>query len=205
MAGDPFSTARSMFLMEFGCPPLPMLAKHHETDTSIVASTHDLLSTFLITTFRRQDQRANQRRRILQSQLEEVYYSKLMRCEDFNEAYQLMVNYTRGYLSTYLDPAGPLSSGDFQILDSDYASPSIVHEIRGYLKGMRILTNIDSAEDDECLAQQSVKSLLMGCIRCAVHQKKQRAVGVPVLECMSESVDEEREEPDALESGVKVF
>ena len=204
MSGDPFSIARSMFLMEFGCPPLPILAKHQETNTSIVASTHDLLSTFLITTFRRQDQRENQRRRVLQLQLEEVYYAKLMRCEDFSEAYQLMTDYTRGYLSTYLDPNGPLSAGDIQILSIDHASPGIVGEIRGYLKGMRILTNFQENEEED-LSQQSVKSLLMGCIRCAVHQKKQRAVGVPVLECVGEGVDEEREEPDAFEPSVKVF
>ena len=197
MAADPFSTARAMFLMEFGCPPLPILAKHQETDTTIVASTHDLLSTFLITTFRRQDQRENQRRRVLQSQLEEVYYSKLMRCSDFEEAYQLMVDYTRGYLSTYIDPDGPLSPGDFQILAVDHVTPGILHQIGSYLNGMRILTNQESEEDEEkSAAQQSVRSLLMACIRCAVHQKKQR-----VLEGCSRCVQQDEEE----DSGVTVF
>jgi hypothetical protein len=194
MAADPFSTARAMFLVAFGCPPLPILAKHQETGTTIVASTHDLLSTFLITTFRRQDQRENQRRRVLQSQLEEVYYSKLTRCSDFEEAYQLMVDYTRGYLSTYIDPDGPLSPGDFQILAVDHVTPSILHEIGSYLNGMRILINHET-EDEKSLAQQSVRSLLMACIRCAVNQKKQR-----VLE--GEGVQEQEEE---VESGVTVF
>ena len=177
MAADPFATARAMFLVEFGCPPLPMLATHRETQAEIVASTHDLLSTFLITTFRRQDQRENKRRRVLHEQLEEVYYSKLTRCSDFEEAYQLMVDYTRGYLSSYLDPSGPLSPGDIQILSVDHVSPGILHQIGSYLNGMRIRTNQET-EDEKSLSQHSARSLLMACIQCAVHKKKQRVLSI---------------------------
>jgi hypothetical protein len=202
---DSFMELRSMILLELCCPPLPLMAVRQETGEQTVTNTHDLLSVFLMTAFRRQDDGENQRRRVRQTELNTAYQNGLESgCNTFAQTYSHMAAFMTEYLATYLLPSSGYNKRDIQILSPDYVSPHLKSEMCSYCRALRILA---AMEGDPGLHQseQDVEAIFRDCVRSAIYKKKQRVVGVHVLEGVGKDVREERYDPQTLEHCVEVL
>ena len=200
---DAFAELRSMILLELGCPPLPVMATRQETGQDVTTNTHDMLSVFMVTAFRRQDEAENSRRRKRQIQIERSYREGLEQCaNNFTEAYAHMTRFATDYLATYLLPGAGFTKHDIRVLPPEHISPFLAEEIRSYGRALRTLAG-ESEEKD--LSDCSVESLLMGCIRSAIHKQQQGVVGVPVLVGVGDDVDKEGHNPEALKPCVEVL
>ena len=199
---DAFKELRSMILLELCCPPLPMMAVRKETGEQTVTNTHDVMSVFMLTAFRRLDQEENSRRKVRQLILDKAYQDGLESCETFIQTYIHMANFMTEYLATYLLPGSGYVKEDIRILSADYISPHLKEEIRSYCAAMRIIAGLD---EDARLSEHGVDSLFVDCARSAIHKKQQGIVGVPILEGVGEGVSEERHDPQALEPCVEVL
>lgn len=144
--GDDFMQIRSMLLLEFGCPPMPIAdGKRFETDQPAIINSHDLLSTFLIQMFKRQDPKLNSARKERQAAITNVYYKNLRASGgSFDAVYTAMATYTRDYLGTFLLP--PFSVHDVRVLTPDFISPVLKNEISDYRKALRIVHGDDAPE-----------------------------------------------------------
>ena len=189
-----------MILLELCCPPLPMMAVRKETGEQTVTNTHDVMSVFMLTAFRRLDQGENNRRKIRQLILDKAYQDGLEDCGTFIQTYIHMANFMAEYLATYLLPGSGYVKEDIRILSPDYISPHLKEEIRSYCAAMRMLAGLDERH-----SEHGVDSLFVDCARSAIHKKKQGIVGVPILEGVGESVSEERHDPQALKPSVEVL
>jgi hypothetical protein len=199
---DSFKELRSMILLELCCPPLPLMAVRKETGEQTVTNTHDVMSVFMITAFKRLDQEENNRRKLQQLIINRAYQDGLADCETFIQTYIHMANFMTEYLATYLLPGSGYMKEDIRILSADYISPHLKEEIRSYCAAMRIIAGLD---EDARLSEHGVDSLFMDCARSAIHKKQQGVVSMPILEGVGEGVSEERHDPQALEPCVEVL
>ena len=199
---DAFKELRSMILLELCCPPLPVMAVRQESGEQVITNTHDMMSVFILTAFKRQDSTENSRRREAQLRIEQAYQEGLHQCTNFAQAYAHMSWFASAYLGTYLLPGAGLTAQDIRILAPEYITPYLREEIRAYSAALQILAELPPDED---LANQSAKTLFMSCIRCAIHKKQQGVVGVPVLVGVGDDVCKEGHNPHALESRVEVL
>jgi len=101
---DPFMEARAMMLLEFGCPPLPIANGKRSDGTPVVINSHDLLCTFMAQAFKQQDGVLNQKRKENQLRVYSEYRGQILACGDDACLYEIMSNYTRDYMATYLLP-----------------------------------------------------------------------------------------------------
>jgi hypothetical protein len=200
---DAFMELRSMTLLELCCPPLPLMAVRKETGEQTVTSTHDVMSVFMITAFRRQDEAENKRRQARQTVINAAYQDGLEGCTTFAQAYAHMAAFMTGYLASYLLPGSGYTEQDIRILPVDYVSPYLKDEILSYCNAMRIVASLETGS--ELRSEQGVEALLMDCVRSAVYKQKQRIVGAPVLEGVGKDIHEERQDPQALENRVEVL
>ena len=131
--------ARTMALLEFGCPPMPVAnGKRMETDEPAIINSHDLLSVFLAQAFKQQDDKFNETRKEKQKEIQRIYHQDLTSSENvLNSTYFIMAKYTRSYLSTYLLP--PFTAEDIHVLPPDCYSPPLMESVKDYTKGLRIL------------------------------------------------------------------
>jgi len=130
---------RSMILLEFGCPPLPIAdGQRMETEEQTIINSHDLLSVFMVQAFKKKDSQLNSSRKETQTRIEQNYYEGLMQSgNSFESVYGIMAEYTRQYLATFLLP--PFTIHDVRILPPDYVSPQLLEEIRDYVQALKIL------------------------------------------------------------------
>ena len=137
--GDDFMQIRSMLLIEFGCPPLPVAdGKRFETDDPAILNSHDLLSAFMLQMYKQQDTEINRARKEHQGEIAHRYYTQLMSSNgSFETVYDIMATYTREYMATYLLP--PFSIQDIRILSPDFISPALKSEIDDYRKALRVV------------------------------------------------------------------
>jgi hypothetical protein len=199
---DEFKELRSMILLELCCPPLPMMATRQETGESVLTNTHDVMSVFMITAFKRQCMQENSMRRVKQHAANEAYQNGLDGCKTFNQAYAHMSQFAKDYLSTYLIPGAGFTEEDIQILSPEHISPHLKEGIRDYCSAMRSLAELKSCDN---LSDYSVDALLMDCVGTAIHYKQQGVVGVPVLVGVCEDISEEGDNPQALKHGVEIL
>jgi hypothetical protein len=206
---DAFKQLRSMILLELYCPPLPVMAKRQETDEPIITNTHDMMSVFMITSFKRQDDKENQKRREKQIEIVHEYQAGLEMCTKPVEAYAHMKKFSSKYLATYLLPDAGFTEQDILILPMDQISPNLKNEIRSYCAALRLVENLDENDNNNdtslLLSDQCVDSLFMSCISSAIHKKQQRIVCQSILECVGKDIGKESHDPDAFESGVEVL
>ena len=206
---DAFKQLRSMILLELYCPPLPVMAKRQETDEPIITNTHDMMSVFMITSFKRQDDKENQKRREKQIEIVHEYQAGLEMCTKPVEAYAHMKKFSSKYLATYLLPDAGFTEQDILILPMDQISPNLKNEIRSYCAALRLVENLDENDNYNdtslLLSDQCVDSLFMSCIRSAIHKKQQSIVGQSILEGMGQDISEEGHNPNALEPSVEVL
>jgi hypothetical protein len=177
---DPFQEARAVALMHLPCPPLPVLGNMSEDGANAILDSHDLMSTFLISAFKRQDSQSNLTRRLKQSQLDDDLRTKL-NCHfaagsecDFDSLYKDLADFTRQYLQSYHD-----RDMDIRVLSADYISPRIKHHIADYLKAQCILNGeepILGLDPDESNAE----TLLHECMT-RVLKRQQGIIRTPVF------------------------
>ena len=144
--GDPFMQARTMALLEFGCPPLPIAnGKRMETEEPAIVNSHDLLSTFMTQAFKQKDTKWNAKRKKEQTDTEEWYYQSLLNCDASVESiYSIMATYTRRYLATFL--LHPFTIEDVRVLTPDYISPFLLSEIHDYSKALSVIHNAPATD-----------------------------------------------------------
>jgi hypothetical protein len=200
---DAFKQLRSMILLELYCPPLPVMAKRQESGENAITNTHDMLSVFMITAFKRRDFDENNRRREKQIKIESDYMKCLDKCKTFSQAYSHMTQFSIDYLATFILPGGGFTKDDIQVLPPSYISPRLKEEILSYCNALQILSDGNTTKQD--LSNDCVESLFMSCIRCAINKQQQSVVSLPVLVGMSEDISEEGHHPKALESCVEVL
>jgi len=137
---DPFMEIRTMTLLEFGCPPLPIAnGRRAETNEPAIINSHDLLSVFMAQAFKQQDDKLNKQRKDKQIEIEDTYYQRLMLCDGSPHAiYSAMSDYTRAYLTTYLIP--PHSPNDITVLPREYISPALAKQISSYHDALYMVT-----------------------------------------------------------------
>ena len=137
--GDELMELRSMILLEFGCPPLPIAdGERMETGEQTIINSHDLLSVFMVQAFKKKDTQLNSSRKETQKRIEQDYYEGLMRPDNsFESVYDIMAEYTRQYLATFLLP--PFTINDVRILPSDFVSPQLLDEIKDYVQALKIV------------------------------------------------------------------
>jgi hypothetical protein len=145
---DEFMHARTMMLLEFGCPPLPIAdGQRMETGDKAILNSHDLLSVFLAQAFKGQDPRRNAERKERQAHIEAEYRDGLTRSDgSFASLYSLMAGYTQSYLGTYLLP--PFSVQDVRVLPPDHISPVMRQSIREYASALRIAHSEENGEEE---------------------------------------------------------
>ena len=199
---DAFGEMRSMILLELCCPPLPVMATRQETGQDVTTTTHDMLSVFMVTAFKRQDEADNTRRRKEQIEIERNYREGLEQCLNFTQAYAHMTRFATDYLATYLLPGAGFTKHDIRVLPPEYISPFLAGEIRSYGRALRILAG---EEEEKDLSDCSVEPLLMSCFRSAIYKQQQSVVGVPVLVGVGDDVDKEGYDPEALEPCIEVL
>lgn len=199
---DAFKELRSMILLELCCPPLPMMATRQETGESVITNTHDVMSVFMITAFKRQNMHENSLRRVKQHTANEVYQKGLNACKTFNQTYAHMSQFAEDYLSTYLIPGSGFTKEDIQILSPEHISPHLKEDIQAYCSAIRTLAELKHCDR---LSDYSVDALLMDCVSTAIHYKQQGVVGVPVLVGVCEDISEEGDDPQALKPGVEIL
>jgi hypothetical protein len=207
---DTFKQLRSMILLELCCPPLPVMAQRQESGEPFVTNTHDMISVFMITAFRRQDGVENKKRKEKQIEIERNYLDGLEDVKTPIQAYDHMKKFSVDYLATYLLSGAGFTKQDIQILPSSQISPSLMDEIRSYTSALKMMTMmIASADEEKCdvssSSNQSMDSLFMSCISSAIHNKQQRIVSQPILECVGKDIGEESHNPYALKPGVEVL
>jgi hypothetical protein len=166
---DPFMEARSMMLLEFGCPPLPVAGgKRLETDESAVVNSHDLLSVCMTQAYKQKDLRLNEERKQKQAETEDAYYQQLLQSDGtFQSIYASMATYTREYLSCFLLP--PFSINDVRVLPPDHISPALLNEIRDYTTALHFLHDVTGKPSDHCL-----RSYLKQCHQILCHKEQER-------------------------------
>ena len=146
--GDPFMHARTMALLEFACPPLPIAdGKRMETEDRAIINSHDLMSVFMAQAFKQSDNRLNQERKQRQTEVEAVYYEKLLQSDgSFEAIYPIMAAYTQDYLGCFL--LTPFTARDVRVLTPDYISPALLNEIRDYCKALQIVHNAPGSDNE---------------------------------------------------------
>jgi hypothetical protein len=171
--GDPFMQARTMALLEFACPPLPIAdGKRMETDDRVIINSHDLISTFMAQAFKQKDEELNTRRKQRQLEIEDAYYQRLMSSEpSFQSIYNIMTAYTKEYLACFLLP--PFTIHDVHVLPPDYISPALLNEIRDYCRALRIVHDIPPKADEE--AQHTRQYYIKECFQI-ICQKERRQI-----------------------------
>jgi hypothetical protein len=163
---DPFMHARTMALLEFACPPLPIAdGKRMETEDRAIINSHDLLSVFMAQAFKQGDDRLNQDRKRRQTEAEAAYYQKLQGSNgSFESIYSIMATYTQDYLGCFLLP--PFEARDVRVLPPDHISPALLNEIRDYCKALRIVHSAPEADDE----QHSRAHYFRECFRIICHK-----------------------------------
>lgn len=187
MAADAFKQLRSMILLELCCPPLPVMAIRQETGQQTVTNTHDMLSVFMITAFKRQNAVENDRRKASQIEIEADYLKGLKKCSDFTQAYAHMAQFSASYLATYLEGTG-FSKQDIRVLPPDYISPILKEEIRSYCKALMLLANTTESCRKDFLPQANLNDLFMSCVNHAISKTQ---LQVPQI-AMDENENTER-------------
>ena len=137
-SGDPFMLVRSMMLVEFRCPPLPMVGQLAEDGSRAVINSHCLMATFVAEAFRHSDETKNSVRRQIQTALRDRYMREL--ADDrgpFERTYAIMARHTREYLATYL-LGTPFSVHDLHVLPSEQITAAMAQEIDHYGRALRI-------------------------------------------------------------------
>ena len=134
--------ARSMALLEFGCPPLPIAdGRRMETNESAIVNSHDLLAIFMTQAFRQKDVGLNEKRKQRQAEIEETYYQELLRSDgSLPSIYAAMATYTREYLGCYL--LRPFSANDVRVMPLDHISPALLNEIRDYSAALSLVNDV---------------------------------------------------------------
>ena len=225
---DPFMLVRSMMLVDFRCPPLPMTGQFVQDGDDTTVNSHDLMGTLISIAFKFSDETKNNTRRQMQEALRERYIQELS--EDtgssFDNTYSIMARHTREYIATYLIDT-PFSVSDVIVLAPDRITPHLAREIDHYGRALRIMLmahrqneeidtpSVRSRASDKNISSSSsnppvypvldysshnvVKTLLVNCARSAVDYEKEGVIDEPVLKRVCYGVDAEREDPATLE------
>ena len=129
--------ARSMAMVAFPCPPLPVLGSRMEDGASAVLNSHDVICTLMATAFKMGDAGVNARREARQRELEMRYREAVagMGCDDFDRVYGAMALFTHEYIQTYVLH----DNASIRVLELDRATPPIQAQIRGYTRARAIL------------------------------------------------------------------
>ena len=169
---DPFMHARTMALLEFACPPLPIAdGKRMETEDRAIINSHDLMSAFMAQAFKQSDDRLNQERKRRQTETEAAYYQKLQQSDgSFESIYAIMATYTQDYLGCFLLP--PFTTKDVRVLPPDYISPALLNEIRDYCKALQIVYNAPGSDDEPHGHVHYVRE----CFRIICHKEQKKGV-----------------------------
>ena len=162
--------ARTMALLEFACPPLPIAnGQRIESNQPVIINSHDLLSTFMVQAFKQKDDKWNIRRKEAQEEIERNYYTQLEACDaNPRSVYKIMSEYTRQYLSTFL--LHPFTIQDVHVMPVEFISPVMLDDIYSYHKALRVLHCPDSPR----VPKTNVENHLRGCchiIRAKTTQK----------------------------------
>ena len=212
---DPFMLMRSMMLVEFRCPPMPMTGQFLENGTNTVINSHDLMATLVTQAFKHSDETKNNVRRQIQEALRERYLRELAEHAaqqgSFDSLYAIMTRHTREYIATYL-LGTPFSVHDVLVLPPDRITPRIAEEIDHYERALRLVLMAATADQgagegnisneaslrshnattvlDYC-SQDVVQTLLMLCARSAINYEKEGVVHEPVLKRVCNGVGAE--------------
>lgn len=204
---DPFRHARAIALLNFPSPPLPIMGNFiEELGEYSIVNSHDMLSAFMISAFKRQDPEANRRRKARQIEINNRFCSILEHVThddcDFDVTYSAMATFTRDYLQTYHDH--PM---DIRILGHASITPNMQVAIGDYFKAQCTL-NGEQLRGDELNFRDGlygrVQPLLKGCL-LRVFQRQQGIVREPIFEGVDENVGEECEDPEALKCRVEIL
>jgi hypothetical protein len=185
---DPFMEIRTMTLLEFGCPPLPIAnGIRAETNESAIINSHDLLSVFMAQAFKQQDEKLNKKRKEKQIEIEDEFYQRLMLCDGTPHAiYSAMSEYTRAYLTTYLIP--PHSPKDITTLPREYISPALAKQISSYHDALYMVATGSPPSPNP---HATVDMLLKGCKHIHSAEKRFYARAKKAVEEKSSALEAE--------------
>ena len=131
----PLDCMRAMVMVEFPCPPLPVLGSRMEDGASAVLNSHDVLCTLMATAFKMGDAGVNARREARQRELEMRYREAVAAgTGDFDRVYGAMALFTHEYIQSYV-----LHDMPIRVLELDRATPAIRAQIQGYTRARAVL------------------------------------------------------------------
>ena len=126
---------RSMAMLGFPCPPLPMLMVHEESGGQVVRSSHDLIGKFMDICGQRMDAECDRVRLETQDALTKWYIRALQETKSVGEAYELMTSFTRKYMQSYF----PGGTQDVRFVGLDSVPKNVVDSARGWMVGRCIM------------------------------------------------------------------
>ena len=143
MSTIPLDCMRAMVMVEFPCPPLPVLGSRMEDGASAVLNSHDVICTLMATAFKMGDAGVNARREARQRELEMRYREAVagMGCDDFDRVYGAMALFTHEYIQSYV-----LHDMPIRVLELDRATPAIRAQIQGYTRARAVLGGAPSGD-----------------------------------------------------------
>lgn len=126
---------RSMTMVTFPCPPIPMVSTDIHNETKI-ANSHDLLSFLINTAARRDIKSENESRIATQVKLYDAYFKAL---SDGTDLWTAMTTFTRSYMMTYTHAMHYL-----RFLQFDASPPSVRYQTCSWLASQYILRGIEA-------------------------------------------------------------
>lgn len=119
---------RSIQMVLFACPPLPIECKRNNEVT--IANSHDLLAMLINVAMRRENEKENTKRAERQAELMDEYWS-----DKELDIEKKMQHFTRQWMMSYTQ-----GIRDVTFLPLDRATPKVIEQVKGWLKAQYVLT-----------------------------------------------------------------
>lgn len=124
---------RSILMVLFPCPPLPMIGGRIDGSPAIFSS-HDLLAKLIDEVAQRNDQRSNEKRKEMQESLTRAYL-RFLEEKDEEEHWEVMCNFTRLYMNSYF----PGAIRDVRIVEQGSTPLHIEQRVREWMAAREIV------------------------------------------------------------------
>lgn len=157
---------RSMAMLAFPCPPLPMLAGRSDGSETVMSS-HDAIGMLIMTAARREDASADRTRQETQDILIRWFTDALGHRHTLPDKWDLMTSFTRRYIQSYT----PDVRQDVRFVPPDYTPENVVRSARSWLVGRHIM---GGARDEtvERHAHKGPEEVYADCVRVVLANPK---------------------------------
>lgn len=126
---------RSMQMVLFACPPIPILCVQNSTHDCFISNSHDLLSMLIDVAMRRNVSSENIARMTQQADIEERFQQvKPETLTNMDAISSILIDVTRSWMLTYSHAVH-----DLQFLPLERATPKILAQVRAWLASQHVL------------------------------------------------------------------